>query len=115
MLRFVMINSALHLPIFLAIAEPILVASDVVSGCERVHSDTYALSSHCITSKCKASSTKRTGSIAGTREEISRIARSRISSKSYRVEIERSNVQCSCGDRTSPPLRQVRRDNGGNQ
>ena len=103
MFRFAMINSALHRPIFLAIADPILVASEVVRGCGRVHSETYAFSSHCVTSKCSASSTKRTGSRGGAKEEISRIARSRMSSKSYRVEMERSKGQCSCGDWTSLP------------
>ena len=46
MSQFSTISSALHRPIFLATAEPILVASDGVRGCGRVHSETYALSSH---------------------------------------------------------------------
>lgn len=45
-LRFAMINPALHRPIFLATVEPIFIASDGVRGCGRVDNETYALSSH---------------------------------------------------------------------
>ena len=99
--RFAMNNSALHRPIFFVTEWPILVASGCVRGCGRMHRETYAFSSHWLTSWWKASSTRWTGSTGGMREEISRIACSLISSKSYRVAMERSRVQCSCGDRVS--------------
>ena len=48
-LLFTMVTSALHRPSFFAMVGPTLVASTWVRGRERVHSETYASSSHWLT------------------------------------------------------------------